>query len=445
MLHFSLPTISQKMTQAKKLLLLLICLALGQVLMAQTTYTTIGSNSFTFDDPSNWLNGQAPPNPIPADATVEIQHTMYMLRALAKWTNNGTINISNDGFFSVGNVLDNYGTITIADNLFMQLNQGTINNKSGGIIQGWHLSFWNTTTLNNEAGGKLEIKASLNLTSQGNNVINNAGTIILNGGFTCRGPLTNMAGGLIEMNGTNIFVNSTFTNSGALKLTGRGQLSQGVSGVYTGLAGSSLEWVLSASGGAGVNYPYVSFSNAAGSFDQTSLIVNLGIGFQPAAGNSFNIFRGEDAPTNPISLPALSGGKTWKNNSTSTEIILEVEEGSGGGGDPGSDMTSVPTMSQWGLILFALLILTLGTITAMQRELTTTEGTQNSSFSIKHFPFEKSSFIFWLVGTALALMLVFMVAILFAGYELTNADIPGSLLAIPIAAYLLHLLFGYKK
>ncbi len=124
--------------------------------------------------------------------------------------------------------------------------------------------------------------------------------------------------------------------------------------------------------------------------------------------------------------------------------IIAAGGGGGGGGNPGSDMTSVPTMSQWGLILFALLILTLGTITAMQREVTA-EGTQNSSFSIKHFPFEKSSFIFWLMGTALALMLVFVVAILFAGYELTNADIPGSLLAIPIAAYLLHLLFGYKK
>lgn len=111
--------------------------------------------------------------------------------------------------------------------------------------------------------------------------------------------------------------------------------------------------------------------------------------------------------------------------------------------NPG-DLTSVPTMSQWGLIIFALLILTLSTITAMQKEVTA-EGTQSGSFSIKHFPFEKSSFIFWLVGTALTLMLVFTVAIVFAGYELTNADLPGSILAIPIAAYLLHLLFGYKK
>ena len=80
----------------------------------------------------------------------------------------------------------------------------------------------------------------------------------------------------------------------------------------------------------------------------------------------------------------------------------------------------------------------------MQKEVTA-EGTQSGSFSIKHFPFEKSSFIFWLVGTALTLMLVFTVAIVFAGFELTNADLPGSILAIPIAAYLLHLLFGYKK
>lgn len=447
MLHFTLPTIIQKMTQAKKLFLLLLGLAVGQVLVAQT-YTTIADNtsggSIFFDNPSNWLNGEVPPNPIPAGATVEIQHDAYMLSSFSKWTNNGTINIGNGGFFSVGNEFDNYGTINIADNNFMQLNVGTLNNKSGGVIQGWHLSMWNTAKLSNEAGGKVELKASLNITGQGNNVVDNAGTIIINGGFSGNGPLTNMTGGLIEMNGTNFFVNNAFTNSGSFKLTGSGRLSQGGNGVYTGLAGSSIEWVFSASGNAGIDYPVVGFSNETGSFDQTSLTVSLGIGYQPSEGDVFTIFRGPEVPTNTISLPVLSGGKTWQNNSTSTEITLEVEAGSGGGGgDPGSDMTSVPTMSQWGLILFALLILTLGTITAMQRELTT-EGAP-SSFSIKHFPFEKSSFIFWLVGTALALMLVFTVAILFAGYELTNADIPGSLLAIPIAAYLLHLLFGYKK
>ena len=40
-------------------------------------------------------------------------------------------------------------------------------------------------------------------------LINNAGTIIINGGFTGNGPVTNMGGGLIEMNGLvrlNVFI-----------------------------------------------------------------------------------------------------------------------------------------------------------------------------------------------------------------------------------------------
>lgn len=330
MINISLPTINQKMTQARKLFSLLLCLAVGQVLMAQT-YTTIADfssgGSIIFDNPSNWLNGQAPPNPIPAGATVEIRHQSYMTASLANWTNNGTIDVSNGGFFSVGNVLDNYGTINIADNHFVQANQGTLNNKSGGKIQGWHFSLWNTATLNNEAGGMIELKSSLNKTSQGSNVLNNAGTIIITeGSFISRGQLTNSAGGLIEIRGTQFFFNSPFSNSGAVRLLNAVRMSRGIAGGYTGLAGSSLEWVLSASGSAGTDYPTVSYSLAdpVAAFAQTTLIVSLATGYEPAKGDQFNLFFGFPIPTNAISLPALSNGNTWQNISTPNQIIVEV-------------------------------------------------------------------------------------------------------------------------
>ena len=316
------------MIQARKLLLLLLCLAVGQVLVAQTTYTTIAGGdsggSYTFDDPSNWLNGQAPPNPIPATATVEIRHQSYMLSSLSNWTNNGTIDVSNGGFFSVGNVLDNYGTINIADNHFAQSNQGTLNNKSGGIIQGWHFSLWNSATLNNEAGGMIEIDASLNKTSQGSNVITNAGTIIINEEFISRGQLTNSAGGLIEIKGSRLFYNSPFTNSGAIKLLNAARLSPGISGAYSGLAGSSIEWILSASGNAGIDYPTVE-GDGGTAYGQTTFTVSLANGFEPSNGDAYAIFSGSPLPTNTVSLPALSGGKTWKDNSTISQLIFEVE------------------------------------------------------------------------------------------------------------------------
>ena len=43
---------------------------------------------------------------------------------------------------------------------------------------------------------------------------------------------------------------------------------------------------------------------------------------------------------------------------------------------------------------------------------------------------------------ALVVFAIFTIAIQFFGYELTSADIPGSLIAIPILAYLLHLFAG---
>lgn len=326
MIKFYLPTIYQQMTHARKLFLLLLCLAVGQVLVAQTTYTTIAGGdsggSYVFTDPSNWLNGQAPPNPIPADATVEIKHLSYLRASDGNWTNNGTINVSNGGQFFITNVLDNYGTIDIAVNSSLTINTGTVNNKSGGIVRGNYLATWNSAAVNNEAGGLIELDATLNITAQGTNVLNNAGTIITNGSFTCRGPYTGAAGSSLILNGSQSSFYNTFMNGGAIKLAG-GNFSAGVGGVFTALAGSSVEWILSTSPGAGS--PRINYSGGAGDFTLSTFTVSLASGFEPSNGDAYTIFSGSSRPTNTVSLPALSGGKTWTDNSTTSQMIFEVE------------------------------------------------------------------------------------------------------------------------
>ncbi|MEM7104940.1 MAG: IPTL-CTERM sorting domain-containing protein [Bacteroidota bacterium] len=106
--------------------------------------------------------------------------------------------------------------------------------------------------------------------------------------------------------------------------------------------------------------------------------------------------------------------------------------------------TPIPTLGQWGLIIFALLILTFGNVTVAQPKMSMASGS-GMNFSIQHIPFDKASFTRWLFIVALALFGVFTIAIQMFGYELTSADIPGSIVAIPIVAYNLHLIFGASE
>ncbi|MEO1434773.1 MAG: hypothetical protein AAFV80_04505 [Bacteroidota bacterium] len=56
-------------------------------------------------------------------------------------------------------------------------------------------------------------------------------------------------------------------------------------------------------------------------------------------------------------------------------------------------------------------------------------------------PFDPQRYPKFLLGSALVVFLVFLLAILLFDYHLTDADIPGSLLATPLLAYWLHVLF----
>jgi hypothetical protein len=102
----------------------------------------------------------------------------------------------------------------------------------------------------------------------------------------------------------------------------------------------------------------------------------------------------------------------------------------------------IPTMSEWGLLLFALLMLIVGVVTVRQRS-AALAGTANAGLSFRHLPFDSPLFTKMLAMTMLAFVAFFAIA-LQAGYALTNADIPGSILATPLIAYLLTLVTGKK-
>jgi hypothetical protein len=102
----------------------------------------------------------------------------------------------------------------------------------------------------------------------------------------------------------------------------------------------------------------------------------------------------------------------------------------------------VPTLGQWGLILLSLLILTFGVVALRKHEPVLAMAGQGTSTASNNrsLPFNKAAFGKMLIVVMLGLAAVFAVAVGFFGYEMTTADVPGSLLAGPMLAYLLHLL-----
>jgi hypothetical protein len=106
---------------------------------------------------------------------------------------------------------------------------------------------------------------------------------------------------------------------------------------------------------------------------------------------------------------------------------------------PVASVGVVPTLSEWGLIIFALLLLTIGIVAIKSRDMVFAGAGSDQRISLKQLPFDNALFAKLLLVVSLAVMAIFTLAIAFFGYELTNADIPGSIIASSILAYLLHL------
>ncbi len=105
---------------------------------------------------------------------------------------------------------------------------------------------------------------------------------------------------------------------------------------------------------------------------------------------------------------------------------------------------AIPTMGEWGLIILALLLLTFATVFMMGRK-TAVAGFGTVSSNGAGIPFNKAAFGKMLAIVMVVLAAVFATAVGVFGYEMTTADLPGSLIAGPIAAYLLHMLIPQKK
>ncbi len=106
-------------------------------------------------------------------------------------------------------------------------------------------------------------------------------------------------------------------------------------------------------------------------------------------------------------------------------------------------LVGIPAMGEWGLIILALLLLSFATV-AMVRRQTAVAGFGNVSAQGSGIPFDRAPFAKMLACVMTGLAAVFAVAVSAFGYEMTAADVPGSLLAGPVFAYLLHLLLSDK-
>ena len=332
MINFYLPTMTHKMTQTKRLFFLVLYLAVGQVLIAQTTYSTI-RNGF-WNAASSWDANGIPPNPIPADATVELNHQIFepTIGAIPK-TNYGTVNV-NKGFSMYAD-WDNFGTIQVRGNPDFPGNvmsiYSTFNNKAGGALKTnvgkGFIYLWSNAILNNETGAMIKIadEGFLQLAFGSTSTLNNAGTMDNEGSVTIYSEFNNQAGGVWTNGRVAIINGATVTNAGQIKLR-RTPASDffNLQGNFTSVAGSSVEWVLSASGTASVDYPLFSNSKTAAVFSSSTLAVSLDNGFEPNIGDVFDIYFGQ-VPTNPISLPALSPGKIWRESRGGGRIRLQVE------------------------------------------------------------------------------------------------------------------------
>lgn len=100
----------------------------------------------------------------------------------------------------------------------------------------------------------------------------------------------------------------------------------------------------------------------------------------------------------------------------------------------------IPTMSEWGLIIFALIMFTLTVVFGTQRQLVlqSPNGSQASQSIRQSFPCDRAMFFQILPRIYAFFIIIFALAILLFGYELTSADIPGSLIAGAIIAYLIQ-------
>ncbi|MCB0530985.1 MAG: hypothetical protein H6574_15020 [Lewinellaceae bacterium] len=107
---------------------------------------------------------------------------------------------------------------------------------------------------------------------------------------------------------------------------------------------------------------------------------------------------------------------------------------------------TIPTMSEWGLILFALIIFSMALVFGMKQQQILAMGNNGRTMAAPSsmLPFDKVLYFKVLPFVYLTISVVFAIMMAF-GYELTKADIPGSLLAGGLIAYLVQFVMKSKN
>ena len=104
------------------------------------------------------------------------------------------------------------------------------------------------------------------------------------------------------------------------------------------------------------------------------------------------------------------------------------------------NINAIPTMGEWGLIILALLVLSFSTLFIMKKQAAMVGSVNISFYGITDIPFNKNAFGQILICVIVGITVVFALAINLFGYKMTGADVPGSLVAGTILAYLMHLI-----
>lgn len=96
----------------------------------------------------------------------------------------------------------------------------------------------------------------------------------------------------------------------------------------------------------------------------------------------------------------------------------------------------IPSLSQWGLLIFGLLVLNLGLIFVYKKQLITSEV----SIPTTYIPFNRPAFSRYFIIVLSIIGVAFIITMTLFGYELMPFDIPGSVLTAGLIAYLIQLI-----
>lgn len=112
-----------------------------------------------------------------------------------------------------------------------------------------------------------------------------------------------------------------------------------------------------------------------------------------------------------------------------------------------SCMPAIPTMSEWGLILLSLVLLSIGGVFLMKRKLGLANGwsIEVERQGLQSIPFNKKLFFKTWLAVALLGIFAFNLAVFGFGYQMTVADGPGFSICSLLLAYVMHLGMLFQK